>query len=399
MANNNLKPLPFIFVCCLLLALAVTAGAEDPPASADIVTIDVCPSTPGHFRNDWSLIFPLNDGLLMLAWCEYYATKPSQVTPISEDLIGANKLFGGTSDAASCRISGKISADRGRTWGDTFTLQDNLDTLNVKHPNLLRLASNPNRILLIFTKRYREGHEIRLFMKQSDNECENWSEPREISSLPGVHYLMADRILQLPTGRIILPTFQSDAWFPFDAFCYYSDDDGETWETSETKMELTEHGAQEPTVVHLKDGSLLAILRTSLGTLHKSYSHDNGENWTKPVSTGLPSPASTPLLKTIPKTGDLVLIWNNIYDPKDPEFQNGYGPRNPLVSAISKDSGETWQNCKSVEDRPGGASMTPAVTFLGDEAFVTYATQKEKLRKQERFSVRLKIIPVNWFYQ
>ena len=34
-------------------------------------------------------------------------------------------------------------------------------------------------------------------------------------------------------------------------------------------------------MVVLNDGALLAAIRTSLGTVHKSYSYDEGENWTK----------------------------------------------------------------------------------------------------------------------
>jgi sialidase-1 len=162
-------------------------------------------------------------------------------------------------------------------------------------------------------------------------------------------------------------------------------------------MRLSDHGAQEPSIVRLKSGSLLAVLRTSLGTIYKSHSHDEGNAWTKPVSTGLAAPASTPLLKRLPGSDDLLLVWNNTYDPKHPDFQNGYGPRNPLTSAISTDEGETWKNVKTIEDRSPGASSTPAVTFVGDEALLTYNTQPYKLSKRELYSIRLKIMSIDWF--
>ena len=149
----------------------------------------------------------------------------------------------------------------------------------------------------------------------------------------------------------------------------------------------------------LKDGSLLCMLRTSLGTLYKSYSHDEGENWKEPVSTGLPAPACAPLLKRIPTTGDLLLIWNNVYDPDHPDFQNGHGPRDPLAMAISRDEGDTWENVKDIENRPGGVSSAPAVTFVDDEALLTYYTQGLRMTEHEKFEIRLKIIPIDWFYQ
>ena len=372
----------------LAMTIGVVEGAD--PAN-DILTIDVCPSGRAHFRNDWPLVFPLQHGRLMLVWCEYYATSPEQVL---------TERRSNYSDPAACRISAKISTDKGRTWSETFTLQDNTARLNVKHPNLLRLSSDPNKILLFFTSRRVDGGkggDIRIFMKQSTNECESWSKPVQISTLGGTHFLMADRVFQSPSGRILLPTFQSDEWFPFDAFCYYSDDDAKTWHISKTKMSLPDHGAQEPSMVRLKSGSLLAVLRTSLGTIYKSHSHDEGETWSRPVSTGLAAPASTPLIKRLPDSNDLLLVWNNTYDPKHPDFQNGHGPRNPLTSAISTDEGETWQNIKIIEDRNPGATSTPAVTFVGDEALLTYNTQPYKLSQRELYSVRLKIIPIHWF--
>ena len=63
----------------------------------------------------------------------------------------------------------------------------------------------------------------------------------------------------------------------------------------------------------------------------------------------------------------------------------------------STDDGETWRNIKTIEDRNPGASSTPAVTFVGDEALLTYNTQPYALSKRELYSVRLKIIPIDWF--
>ena len=117
-------------------------------ADQEIVTIDVCPSTRSHFRNDWSLIFPLKRGRLMLVWCEYYATSSEQVLHERK----SNYL-----DAAACRISARISTDRRWTWSDTFTLQDSTARLNVKHPNILRVALHPSRILMFFTSRRVDG--------------------------------------------------------------------------------------------------------------------------------------------------------------------------------------------------------------------------------------------------
>ena len=92
-----MKPL---MICLMMLVVSSLKPGLCACAEEDFLTIDICPSTRAHFRNDWSLIFPLKQGRLMLAWCEYYATSPEQVLHERR----SNYL-----DAAACRISARIS--------------------------------------------------------------------------------------------------------------------------------------------------------------------------------------------------------------------------------------------------------------------------------------------------
>src|SRR5687768_16655579 len=120
-----------------LLCIALPPGAFPFAAAAEIVTLDVIQPSREHPRHDHQLIFPLREERLMLVWSEYYRKNVAQ---------------GGSTqrDDMPCRISAKISGDRGRTWGDSFVLQENTGRLNVKHPNLLRLPSG--EILFFFTQ-------------------------------------------------------------------------------------------------------------------------------------------------------------------------------------------------------------------------------------------------------
>ena len=351
----------------------------------EIYELTVCQWTSGHPRNDHQLIFPMTDGRLMLVWCEYYADSPSLVTyvPYSHRRIGDNM---------PCRISAKISADVGRSWSDTFTLQDNIGKMNVKHPNLLRLPSN--EILFTYTVR-NSVSDLRIYMKRSTDECETWSDSRQISSLSGMNFTNCDHILQLRSGRILLPAHHGvfhGRGDHYQALCYYSDDDGQTWKPSEVRMDLPKRGAEEPSIVELQDGSLLAVIRNSLGAVYKSHSDDSGESWAPPESTGLAAPASPPLLKQIPTTGDLLLIWNHNADLGHPH----QGDRNPLTAAISKDEGKTWENIKDIENHLGYDSAYAAVTFVDNEALVTYYTRSAATYGE---SVKLKIFSIDWFYQ
>lgn len=366
-----------------LLWLTATALTSLP--AADVRTVDVCEPTAAHPRHDHQQIFPLKDGRLMLVWSEYYVRTPTAPSA---------PAAGTASDDKPCRISARISNDRGLTWGESFVFQENTGKLNVKHPNLLRLASG--EVLFFYTEWNALDNRIVLFRRSAD-DCKTWSEPVRLSAATGVTNLNNDHVLRMRSGRIVLPTFTApsvwDAGDHWQAYCFYSDDEGKTWQTSERRMDLPKRGAEEPSMIELKDGSLLAVLRTSLGSVHAARSRDGGKTWSEPVSLGLPAPASPPLLRRIPSTGDLLLVWNHNYDAT----HHHQGERRPLSSAISRDDGATWEHLKDIEAAPGGSAAYPGLTFVGPDAFVTYYYQAKGFGGAS--GVRLKILPIGWFYE
>lgn len=48
---------------------------------------------------------------------------------------------------------------------------------------------------------------------------------------------------------------------------------------------------------------------------------------------------------------------------------------NRVTAAVSHDEGETWQAFRDVDNRPTHDAAHAAVTFLDDEALVTYYTR------------------------
>ena len=332
----------------------------------------------------------------MFVYCEYYQRRPSLVFRSAYD-------EGGSRDDAPCQVSAKISNDRGRTWSGRFSLQENRGVDNVKHPNLLRLPSG--EILFSFTERDIKKQDLRIYIKRSSDECETWGPIEQISPTGGVYFTNADHILQHSSGRIILPCHagpiygRGDHW---EAFCFYSDDEGRTWEQSREKVDLPKRGAEEPAVVERPDGSLFAVLRTSLGKLYETVSEDRGETWSPGVSTGLDSPSVAPCLKTIPGTDHMLLLWNNAVpygmreEAADTDGGGTHHPRNPLCSALSKDGGNTWESIRTVEDRSGYSNGYPSVSFIEEEVFVTWYTCPESTHGCGE--VLLKIFDKNWFY-
>jgi len=349
----------------------------------------VCAWSAAHPRHDHQLIFPLDENRLMLVWCEYYANRPSLLE--REPITKKNQA----SDSMPCRISAKISQDRGRNWSESMTLQENRWKHNVKHPNLVRLSEQ--EVLFTFVGWDSESQR-NVYLRRSLNNCETWSAPVQISE-PGWYCNNADHALRLSSGRVLVPAHgpYSEKYVggaPYrggnlHSFVFYSDDGFKTWKRSADSMTAPGRGAHEPAIVELKDGRLMCFLRNTNQCLYRSYSDDGGVHWTEPAPTELAAPESPSLVKRIPTTGYLLLLWNNVASKSN-------WPRTPLTAAISRDEGETWNHFKDIDNRPDHDAAYPSVTFVGDEALVAYYTRSTNWARDSE--IMLKIFAVKQFY-
>jgi len=316
----------------------------------------VCPWTAAHPRHDHQLIFPLDptdreDGRLWLIWSEYYANRPSAMQRDRYDKAGGFK------DEAPCRLSGKLSRDRGRTWSETFTVQDN-HWRNVKHPNLLRLEGGG--LLLTFTAWEHGGEQRNLYARRSDDNGETWGPMTQIGE-PGWYCTNHDRILRLSDGRVVLPAHGGPGLTmtggkadqpQLHSFMFLSDDDGRTWRMSPDQMTAPGRGAHEPSVVELADGTLMVVLRTTQRCPYRAFSENGGEHWSEPEPMDLPAPDAEPLLKRMPGSEDLLLVWNRVASDRN-------WPRTPLASAISRDRGDTWSTSTCSTTAPRATPPIP----------------------------------------
>ena len=361
----------FRLVICVAVAMAALSAMA---AAVEPYHVVVAPVGPDNPRNSEAAIIPIKDGALLLGWTEFYA--------------------GNGADHGPARISGKMSKNGGKTWGAKFTLIENDGGCNVMEVNFLRLKDD--RIALFYCQKNTESTDCRVMMRSSGDEGTTWSPAKQISPDNKYTGLTNGRAIRLKSGRILL-----EAWEGGDSYCYLSDNEGETWR--ESQRVKPGDGCWEPACIEINCGAgvspaegsagvspaegkscVMMLMRTQLGGQYKSISTDGGETWTTPAATPLEGTAAPVSISRIPTTGDLLAIWN--HNP-------GASTRNPLTAAVSKDEGETWQQFRNIEDKEGDAWAYPAVTWVGDQALLTYFNYTGGL------SLQLKILPAQWFYE
>jgi sialidase-1 len=277
-------------------------------------------------------------------------------------------------DFDTAYLAGRQSEDGGATWSteDTVVLP-NEGTLNTMSVSLLRLADGAIGLLYL----RKNGHDdCRPFFRVSRDEAQTWSEPVAVSDTLGYYVVNNDRMVQLQSGRLLVPTaIHAEDGRKFSghasALCFLSDDDGTTWRRSATRLIAPAEihsGFQEPGVVEFEDGSLLMLIRTSAGVLYESRSTDGGDTWSPAAPTDLKSPVSPATVERIPATNTLLLLWNNHADAPE----SIQGKRTPLTAALSDDGGRTWHSVRDLEDDPHGWYCYTAMEFVDDHVLLGY---------------------------
>ena len=339
-----------------------------PLAAALLFAADFAPAVPGNMRNSEADALVLRDGRVMLAWTDFTGD--------------------GRADWSTARISARISADQGETWGERTTLQENIGAMNVMEPDLLRLKSG--KVLFLFLRKNSPA-DCAPMVRLSRDDAKSFSKPVPMAITPSPSYTgyNHDRAIQMKSGRILMPLFFTTDYRVdphIRSRVYYSDDEGSSWKPSETILDLPQSkaGAQEPGVVELKDGRVMLWVRTDLGRIYRAYSHDKGKTFSelKPIA-GLDSPLSPQSIKRHPKSGDLILVWNN-----------SPNKRFPLSTAVSRDEGLTWERVKVLDETPGATFAYTSIEWLRDRALLSYY-----VGANGGWSLRVRTLPLNWFYQ
>ncbi len=351
-------------ICMLFLILAVCA------------VVMLATNSSGEWRPDFR---PVPEGVVELT------DLPVDGSIVEREDGALMLMYGGGvwesgQEAPECRVS----TDGGQTWGEPVALDCQMGAGGV-----IRLQSGA--LGMYGTKGRERG--VSYFCSSPD-EGKSWTEPVPIPSYPDF-YPMYHSLIQLKSGRLLLTGYWDaldaqppDAWpesrsnwglwkghilfmeghrGPAIAagLVYHSDDEGQTWEQcngglfgwfDERGVPNGEGGVTfiaEPTSAETEDGRVLLFARSETGRVVHSYSLDEGVTWHSILPTELASSASPPMLVRIPQTGDLLCVWNQV---SAEEIRRGFA-RGRLSAAISRDSGQTWENFKTLEVQEGMADV------------------------------------------
>jgi neutral ceramidase len=338
--------------------------------------------TKGNPRNSEGDFIQLRDGRLLFVY---------------------TRFTGGGGDHDSAELVYRTSTDGGETWSSTDTrMIANEAGMNVMSVSLLRLADG--RIALFYLRK-NSLTDCRPVLRYSSDEATTWSEPVQIipDDAVGYYVLNNDRVVQLSNGRLVLPValHHRPEWEKPDwrgqITCYHSDDDGGSWQRSDTMQPAYDANGkrvtvQEPGIVELKD-RLLLWARTDAGEQYRAYSDNEGNTWTQLEPMRIASPLSPASIERIPATGDLMLVWNNHADL--PLEQRKL--RTPLSVAISRDEGTTWQRARNLDDDPKGWFCYTAIEFAEDHVLLGHVAGHQA-PGQHLSGTRITRFPVSWLY-
>jgi len=329
-------------------------------------------------RNSEGSIIQLKDGALFLAY---------------------SRFAGGGDDDSAAQIVSRALQHAERWSGDALLI-DTEGRKNVMSVSLVRLTSGE---ILLFYLVKNGWDDCKLYVRRSSDEMKTLGDRVLATPHEGYHVVNNDRVVQLSSGRLIVPAaLHPAAGNRFEdwghrgiAMCFLSDDEGRTWRKSRTELiapQESKSGLQEPGVLELTDGRVYMWMRTDMGYQFESYSEDGAETWSEARPSAIASPLSPASIKRVRWSRDLLLVWND-HSGKHP-FPPG--KRTPLCTAISRDEGRTWENSKILEGDPDGWYCYTSITFVGDNAILGYCAGDSKVGGLNR----LKVNQVNrdWLY-
>lgn len=216
----------------------------------------------------------------------------------------------------------------------------------------------------------------RTFLRVSEDGGNTWSEATELvkGDRSGGRGPVKNKAITLSDGRIVAPASVETAT-KWDAFMDVSEDDTKTW-TKSIKVKFDHKNAVgkgliQPTLWEA-DGKVYALFRSTEGYVYRSFSEDL-IHWTPAEKTQLPNNNSGIDCVRLPDGS--VAVFHN------PIFCAGWGDRNIISYALTRDNGETFEPAVDVEtDEDKDAEFSyPAAVTDGEYVYLTYTHNRKNV--------------------
>ena len=305
---------------------------------------------------------------------------------------------GGTdADDAGADLFAMRSDDGGESFQPIGTVLDHrsVGAMNTMSVSLLRMRDMS--IGLFFLLR-RSGTDLRMHLMRSYDEGLTWSAPVCCMPLAGYYVVDNDRVIQLASGRIIIPAAQHESTLSeggtvhFDsrsrAVFFFSDDDGVSWRRSPGYVALPvfracASGLQEPGLLELRPGLLWCWCRTDLGRQYQAFSFDDGMTWTSPEPSAFTSPLAPMSVKELPD-GRLLAVWDPVplYNGRSERVGELWtGGRTPLACAFVDRSTLSPGPLLLLETDPDSGFCYTSILSTGNSVLLSYCagTQGDRL--------------------
>lgn len=322
-------------------------------------------STEGNPRNSEGAFVTLKNGRIMFVYSRYFGCS--------------------WDDDEAADLSVIYSEDDGRTWNEPSTLIQKGDYDNIMSVSLLRLADG--RIGLFYLAKTTQCNVrcVSPVYRYSSDEGATWSAEQNLSPFPYMVGMNNDRVIQLKSGRIVLPVARGVCMSVKEGFPYmprlagiiYSDDAGQTWYDSKYPVyppQNSDTGLQEPGIIELQSGRLMMWARTDLHCQYQCFSDDGGNSWSTALPfRGFASTVSPMSIKRDPRDQSLVAIWTDL-NPRwgiTPDSKDSWD-RTPLVMAKSYDDGATWNDHQLLESDAHRGYCYTAIHFTQNAMLLAY---------------------------
>ncbi len=271
------------------------------------------------------------------------------------------------------------SKDGGRTWKEQgrMRMEWSLNGL-ISDGGASFLRLRDGRLAVVFNRHVRGLHgggtPVIAF---SGDDGNTWTAAKALLESEDAFYVMNDRLIHLQSDRLVVPVSRKVGKTEGDrdeGLAMLSDDAGATWRLSKGSVPIeAPRGLQEPCVAELRDGRVLMLGRTGLGSIHAAVSADGAETWSAPAATTLESACSSLTLKTLPD-GRLIVFYNHV----PPLKPGAFFPRTPLCYAVSEDGGKSWSAPVVVDDEgvadKDRQNIYPSICFTKEGMVVFWST-------------------------